>query len=779
MSKAWKQPPPEILAVLDAPPVPWVLLSPDTRWVVFVDHPALADLADVARPKLKLAGVRIDPRRDAHHQTIFGTGLRLRSRDLSDERVISLPPQRRVAGVRWAADSKRLGLTLAAPDATELWCLELASGELRPLAARISAVLGEGYAWLPDGEGVLATLVPDERAAAPQAPDLPSAPGVQDALGETSPLRTYADLLASPHDEELFEHYATSQLAWIDARDGSKRLIGPPAIHIDLDPAPDGRHVLVTRVVRPFSYRHGIHGFPHEIDVLDLEAGALREIVRVPTAENIPIEGVRTGPRALRWHPLEPARLLWLEALDGGDPRVQVPQRDRWMELDAPFDTQARELVRLEHRASALHWFADGERYLVREYDRDRRWTRLALRARDREEPISVLDDRSIKDRYADPGGVLLRALERGRKVVREDDGTILRASEGEGPEGSRPFLDRQELASGARTRLFECPEREYESFYTAFDEVGRSAGFLTRHESPSEPPNLRLYRFGETSSRAITFFTDPTPELRAVKKELVKYRRDDGVELSGTLYLPPNWNGERLPLVLWAYPQDYVDADTAGQVRETPHTFTRIGGASHLFLVMRGFAVLDDPSMPIVGDAQTMNDTFVEQAVSSARAAIEHLAARGIADPARVGIGGHSYGAFMTAMLLAHSELFRAGIARSGAYNRTLTPFGFQSERRTLWEAPQSYLALSPFLRADKIKAPLLLIHGAEDANPGTHPMQSERLFHAIKGTGGVARFVSLPHEGHGYHARESVLHVVAEMVEWFERWLARPEHR
>jgi len=323
------------------------------------------------------------------------------------------------------------------------------------------------------------------------------------------------------------------------------------------------------------------------------------------------------------------------------------------------------------------------------------------------------------------------------------------------------------------RERLFQSGAGEHERPIALVDApAGREeiSAFVTRHESPVDPPNLRLRTPDSATFEQLTRFPDPAPVFRRVRKELVRYERADGVKLSGTLHLPPDWDGARLPLVMWAYPREYVDADTASQVRGTPHDFTRVAGPSPLFFLLRGYAVLEDAEMPVVGPPETMNDTFVEQVVASAKAAIAHLDALGVCDPRRVGVGGHSYGAFMAVCLLAHSSLFRAGIARSGAYNRTLTPFGFQSERRTLWEAPKSYVELSPLLSADKIRAPLLLVHGAEDENPGTHAIQTERLFQAIRGTGGIARYVSLPHEGHGYRSREAILHVLAEMLDWFD---------
>jgi dipeptidyl aminopeptidase/acylaminoacyl peptidase len=664
----WKSPPAEIGALLEAPPPPWVALSPDTRWLLLVEHEALPDLGDLARPKLKLAGLRIDPATDARHQLAFGLGLALRERDDTRLRPVPLPAGRRVSGLRWSPDSTRVALTLTGEHATELWVLDAHSGELRLLAAHLAAVLGEGFEWIGDGQALLATLVPEGRAAAPVEQPVPPAPSMQDALGEVSPLRTFQDLLGSPHDEALFEHHARAALARIDVSTGAQELVAAPAIFLAFDPAPGGRHVLLTRVERPYSYQHAVQRLPAEPRGARPRDAHGARAARGAAGREHPDRGRAPGPARAA---LAPAAARDAALARGARRRRPAPRGRAARPLDG-----ARAALRRPAARARCAWstaparcsgFADGERYLTREYDRERRWTRLVLRHRSTSEPLALLDDRSVKDRYGDPGGVLLRPIGAGRRVVREEDGCLLRASEGESALGARPFLDRQELASGARVRLFESAAGEYESPHAIVDQAARSIGFVTRHESPGQPPNLRLRRWDRPGWSAITEFSDPTPALRAIRKELVHYRRADGVELSGTLYLPPGREGQRLPLVIWAYPRDYVDPDTAGQVRDTPHTFTRLGGPSPLAFVLDGYAVLDDASMPIVGTPESMNDQFVEQSVASARAAIEHLAERGVCDPARVGIGGTATGLHGRHALGAQPALPRRHRAQRG----------------------------------------------------------------------------------------------------------------
>ncbi|HKB15836.1 MAG TPA: prolyl oligopeptidase family serine peptidase, partial [Planctomycetota bacterium] len=558
----------------------------------------------------------------------------------------------------------------------------------------------------------------------------------EETAGKVSKVRTYQDLLESAHDEALFDYYATAQLALVDLAGGKPRPVGSPAIFSSVEPSPGGEHVLVVRLHRPYSRAVPYSDFPRAVEVWDLGGRLLHRVADLPVADEVPIEGVPTGPRSVSWRPLEPATLVWAEALDEGNPEKKVPHRDRLLRLAAPFSGEASEFARLEHRFSGIDWLETKDLALVSEYDRDRRWRRTHLL--EAEKPpfaTRVVWDLSVNDRYGDPGRPVSRATPRGERVVRVEKGAIYLSGQGATKEGDRPFLDRMSVATLEKERLFRCEEGHYESFVGFV--AGETRTFLSRHESPKDPPNYFVRDVAAGERRPITDLRDPAPEFTAgTEKKLLRYARKDGVPLSGMLHLPPGRKpGERLPLVVWAYPLEYTDPATAGQVRAAPTRFTYLRGASQLLFLTQGYAVLDDAQIPIIGDPKTVNDTFVEQLVDGARAAIDAAAAEGVVDPDRVGVGGHSYGAFMTANLLAHSDLFRAGIARSGAYNRTLTPFTFQNEQRTFWQAPATYIEMSPFTHADKIDEPLLMIHGQADNNQGTFPMQSERLFEALQG--------------------------------------------
>jgi dipeptidyl aminopeptidase/acylaminoacyl peptidase len=528
---------------------------------------------------------------------------------------------------------------------------------------------------------------------------------------------------------------------------------------------------LVSRLKRPYSYHRPFNSFPTEVEVWDRTGKMVRHVVSQPLAENIPLGGVQTGPRGVNWMAIEPATLVWVEALDDGDPRKKVPQRDKVMTLRIGKQTEAGELLRTEHRFSGIVWGESGTLAILREFDRTRNWVRTwFFNPQELGAMPRLVWEMSSSERYKDPGNPMMRPLPSGHNAMLQSGDFIFLDGAGASPEGDRPFLDKFNTKTLKAERLWRCDEKSYENVITWLTPDGTK--FLTRRESPSEPPNYFVRTAGSDAAQALTKFADPTPQLRAIKKELVKYKRVDGVDLSFTLYLPPDYKaGERRPAVVWAYPLEFTGADVAGQVSGSANRFTTITGMSHLFFLLQGYVVMDNTTMPVVGDPQTVNDTYVEQIVSSAQAAINKGAEMGVIDPDRVGVGGHSYGAFMTANLMAHSHIFRAGIARSGAYNRTLTPFGFQSERRTIWEAPETYIKMSPFMNAQKITEPILLIHGEADSNSGTFPIQSERMYAALKGNGGNVRYVTLPHEAHGYAARESLEHTLWEMINWFDK--------
>ena len=779
--EGYRLPPQEVVDIVDAPATPGVRISPDLQHMLLVERPALPSIADVARPWIGLAGRRIDPANNGPQSLYLNTGLVLRGLDGSNERRIELPTGARVGEPSWSHSSRAFAFPVVGDERIDLWVGDVASGTAREVVRGLNALAGGGFSWMPDGEHLLVHLVPAGRGEAPEEPRVPSGPAVMETSGVTSPVRTYQDLLKTPHDELLFDHYMTSQLAVVKADAGTPRLLGDPGLYMAAEPSPDAERLLVWRIRRPYSYLMPYWNFPQAVELWDMQGEWLRTLAEVPMAENIPIGGVRTGPRSHQWSgggsgggtAGAPRTVVWVEALDGGDPKREVEHRDRWMA--AAEGAEPVELVRTEHRARGLSWMADPNRVLVSEYDRDRRWTRTRMHDLSDAafEPI-VMDDRSVRDRYGDPGRPSMEWTDGGQRVVRQRGDWIYRTGSGATPDGLRPFLDRQNLVTGETERLWQCPEGAYERVAALPPSTSEASVLVTMHETPEVPMNLMLHDLQSGERRQLTAFTDPTPQLRGIQKQLVTYERADGVKLSATLYLPADYEeGTRLPLVVWAYPIEFNDPSTAGQVSGTPYRFTRIGGSSHLFFLTQGYAVMDSATMPIVGDPETMNDTFIDQIVASAQAAIDKAVELGVADGTRVGVGGHSYGAFMTANLLAHCDLFDAGVARSGAYNRTLTPFGFQSERRTLWEAPDSYARISPFFHADKINEPMLMIHGRKDSNSGTYPIQSERMYHAIKGNGGKARLVMLPEESHGYRARESVLHALAEMIEWFDAYV------
>lgn len=798
----YQKPPKFIADVLESPAMPLVLVSPTRDRLIVIDslrHPLIADLA---QPMERLAGIRFNPVNNGPHHPTRRTGYRLITIADGKETRVSLPPNVWLSEPIWSPDGQRIAFTVYTPNMVELWTADARTGAAHRVGnVKISDVYGEPVQWFSDSKNLLVQLVPANRGTVPAPPKAPAGPNVQESTGKAAPIRTYEDLLANPHDEDLFDYYATAQLAVVDVQTGKVSVIGRPSIFEAISPAPDGQHILISRVVKPYSYQMPAGDFPQEVEVWDRAGKVEAKLVRKPSAEHVPIEGVITGPRSHQWVATKPATLLWSEALDEGNSKKKADFRDQVYLLAAPFTGKPVELAKLKYRFTMRSMSLRGEGMgvsygdnglaFVRDYDRNRRWMRtLAVNIDRPGEDPKVVWERSINDRYGDPGAPVTRMLPSGKHVMLQQGNYIFLRGEGASPKGDFPFLDRYDMTTGKSERLFQAQDKTYESVTAVLSADG--SNFLTRFETPDTAPEYYVREAGKTDSKTVVFKTpDPAPQLKGITKQLVSYKRKDGVDLSFTLYLPPDCSkiltagmacrkaGERLPSVIWAYPLEYSDASTAGQVSGSQYRFTTISGYSQLWLLTQGYAVLDNATMPVVGDPETMNNTYIEQVASSAQAAIDKAVEMGVSDRSRFGVMGHSYGAFMTANLLANTDLFKAGVARSGAYNRTLTPFGFQSEPRTFWEASEMYIKVSPFAHADKIKRPLLLIHGEADDNSGTFPIQSERMFAAIKGNGGTVRYVTLPHEAHGYQALESIEHVLYETIGWFDKWVknAQPE--
>ncbi len=776
ISTSWSQyklPPKEIVDIIDAPPTPYVSVSPDGRSMLLVESKSHPSVALLARPIHRIAGLRIDAQRHSRQHLNVLTGLQVVTLPKGTTKRISLPAGSVIGFPVWSNDGSKIAFTRDTDTEVQLWWADIATGVAKQVAGvKVNDVLGGAIQWMSDHRRLLVRAVPPSIGKPPAEPSVPDGPNVDETAGRVSRTATYQDLLRSTHDEALFAHYGSTQLVIVDVVSGSARPWGPSGLIVSASFSPDEKHLLATVLKRPFSYRVPYPSFARTIAVWSSAGKVVRTLAELPVSDDVPTQGVPKGVRSAEWQVQRPATLIWAEALDEGDPMKKVPQRDKIMRLSAPFSGDPAEVMKIQHRYAGLTWTGAEDEALVTEYDRDRRWRTTALVSF--ADPVgsrSVVFDLSVNDAYRDPGSVVERTLPNGDRVAVRDGNGVYLAGRGASDQGDRPFLDRFDLVTKTKTRLFESTAGSLEQFI-AF--AGNDRGtMIVRSESPTEVPNYVLHHVDGSPRARLTSFQDPAPQLTGMSKLLLKYRRSDGVPLSGTLYLPKGHKaGERLPLLVWAYPLEYSDPGTAGQVRSSPYQFTFFRGTTPLFFVTQGYAVLMDATMPVVGDPETMNNTFVEQIVGAARAAIDTLDAMGVIDPKRVVVSGHSYGAFMTANLLAHSDLFAAGIARSGAYNRTLTPFGFQSERRSFWEAKETYLKVSPFMYADKINEPLLLIHGEADNNTGTFPIQSERLFQAIRGNGGTARLVMLPYESHGYSGRESVLHTLAEMLEWGGRF-------
>lgn len=774
-NNGYQVPPKPIADLINAPQTPSVSVNASGEWMILLESPGYPSIEDLAQPELRLAGLRINPANNGSSRSGNISGIRATNLKTGEEITLEgMHENARIQNVQWSPDGTKIAFTQHDQSDITLWVIDLATATARQISdLAVNDAIGNPFVWIRNGSKILFKVIPSNRGEAPVRAAAPSGPVIQESTGTKAPVRTYQDLLNDSHDESLFAYYATSQLQTVDITSGESSAYGNPGIISSISVSPDDRFTMVEYIRKPFSYIVPYYRFPFDVVILDQSGSIVNTVANVPLSENVPkgFDATREGPRSFTWRMDAPATLYWIEALDGGDPMNEVPFRDQLFYLEAPFSGAKMPDLKSPMRVRYIQW-GDENLALLHSWrwsDRLREVTRFVPGKTDSGE---VWFSFSSEDSYNDPGSFEMTQNDFGKYVLLKEKNNLFLTGDGASDEGDRPYLRSFDI----RTRDIKESWRSEAPFYEYVVSVidVKDMTLLTRKESKEVPPNYYLRTLKGDEEKQITSFEHPYKELEGIEKEVVKYERADGVQLTGNLYLPKGYTPEkdgRIPVLMWAYPDEFKSADAASQVKGSPYRFIRLYSGSPLYFLTRGYAIFDDPGMPVVGEGDSEpNDSFRKQLVMNAEAAINKLVDMGIADRDRIAIGGHSYGAFMTANLLAHSDLFAAGIARSGAYNRTLTPFGFQSEERTYWEAPEVYNTMSPFMHAEKINEPMLMIHGAADNNSGTFPIQSERMFAAIKGLGGQARLVMLPYESHGYRARESILHMLWEMDQLLE---------
>ncbi len=785
-SNTWKSPDDDILKVLHAPQLPRASVSPTGSHLLLTDRIQYPPLSELAGPMLKLAGIRVNPKNNYYHGQHGGTSPRIQR--ISDGKVtqIRIPDGAEVVETQWAADGQRFAMAVATKDGVDLWLGHISGKVEKVPDMRLNPLLDEPIRWLPDQERLLLRRIGD-RGAVPRKPELPIGPKILEDAG-ASARSTYEsrNLLETAYDDELFSYYTSCELVIYNTDTKTSRLVGPSATYMYGAPSPDGKYILAERLKKPWSHDVAWWRFANDAEVWDMDGKLVKKLYSQTVHTEVPVHGEIEGPRYIDWQATAASTLYWMEALDGGDPKKEVKHRDQLMRLAAPFDQKPELVFKAEHRIYSKAWCDKQGVLLLYQRDRMKRWRHVWKLDVDNGTAAPWLDWNE-GDRYNNPGRPVYTVLENGQRAVRVDDNQIYFHGRGGTDKGDRPFLDSRNLETGEVERLFRSDKDKFEYFIALADQP---SSFIISSESSNSVPNYHMCSYGEAieteegeGTRTISFvpitnFEDPCPELRGIDNKLVRYKRDDGVELSFKLLLPPGYKkGTRVPTVVYAYPLEYSSSETAGQVRGSSNRFIRLYGASHKYFLMRGYAVLDNTAMPMVGDPETVYDTFVPQLVSDAEAAVAKAIEIGVADPDRIGIIGHSHGGLMVANALAHTDLFCAGIARSGSYNKTNQPFGFQGERRSLFEATDSYIDCSPTFFAHQVNEPILIVHGADDSNPGTLSFQSEVFYEAVRGSGGTARLVMLPFEDHSYRARESIEHVLWEQLNWFDKHVKNRE--
>lgn len=773
---SYQKPSAEILQLADFNRAPSIMMDSKREIVILSYRATYKTLDDLNQDELKLGGLRINPSTNISSTITYFNNLKIkRVKDKVETQIKGLPTNARITYLQLSPDEKTLAFTNTTAKGVELWVVELATATAKKLTSdNLNANMGMPYTWLRDSKSLLINqLLANRPALLDDKKNLPTGPIVSTADGKVSQNRTYQDLLKNPQDEQNFETLITSELYKVDFN-GNSKLFKKADLYAGQSFSPDGKYVNITTIQKPFSYIVPLSRFPMISVVYDEAGNMVKEVNTVPLTEIMPkgFSATRVGKRNVTWRADKPATLYFVKALDGGDPTNQVEYRDEVFTWKAPFDQEPKSLVKVRQRFGGINWGDDQHAIVLDSWYDTRSLTTQALNPSTGE--TRLISNRNYQDVYNDPGSFQTKRNEFGRNVIEVEADKSYLLGEGFTKEGQFPFINIFDWKTLKTSRLYISKVKDKKEDLIDILDIKKNE-ILVREESKNEYPNYYIKNFKSGKLSPITQFSNPFMAIKDVYKEVIHYKRADGVDLTGTLYLPAGYNKkDKLPLLIWAYPEEFKDKETAGQNSKNPNEFTFPSYGSFIYWVTKGYAVLDDASFPIIGEGNTEpNDTFITQLVADGKAAIDAVDKLGYIDRKKVAVGGHSYGAFMTANLLSHSDLFACGIARSGAYNRTLTPFGFQSEQRNYWDVPEIYNTMSPFMNADKMKTPMLLIHGDADNNPGTFTLQTERYFQALKNLGAPVRMVLLPKESHGYAAKENIMHVLWEQDQFLEKCL------
>jgi dipeptidyl aminopeptidase/acylaminoacyl peptidase len=777
---SYQKPSAEILALADYERAPSVSMDSKKEYMLLSYRNTYKTLDDLNQEEMRLGGLRINPVTNISSTVTYISNLKIRKIAAKDEtQVAGLPQNTRLSNISWSPDEKKIAFTNSTNSGVELWIIDVATASAKKITSNnLNANLGSPYSWMNDNQTLLVKVLPKNRPALiNEKKDLPKGPTVSVSDGSKSQNRTYQDLLKNKNDEANFDALVTSELYKVTIS-GASTLFKPADIYAGESFSPDGNYLMLTTIQKPYSYIVPLGRFPQKSVVYDLNGKEIKQVNEVPLTEIMPkgFSSVRKGKRSMSWRADKPATLVYVEALDDGDQAKKVDYRDEVFQWNAPFNLAPTSMMKTQQRFVGINWGNDTFAIAYDSWYDTRNAKTYLLNPSNPNETPKVISDRNSQDIYSDPGNFETKKNEFGRYVIATENGNAYLIGDGHTKEGQFPFIDELNLKTLKTKRIYTSKIMDKKEDLMSIEDY-KKGDVLVMIQSKNDYPNYYFRNIKSGKLTPITAFKNPFESIKNVYKEVIKYKRKDGVDLSGTLYLPAGYDRtkkEKLPLLIWAYPAEFKDKNSAGQNDKNPNEFTFPNYGSFVYWVAKGYAVLDDASFPIIGEGTTEpNDTFITQLIDDAEAAINAVDNLGYINRKKVAVGGHSYGAFMTANLLSHSNLFACGIARSGAYNRTLTPFGFQSEQRNYWDVPSIYNGMSPFMNADKMKTPLLLVHGDADNNPGTFTLQSERYFQALKGLGAPARLVLLPKESHGYAAKENIFHLLWEQDQFLEKYL------
>lgn len=456
----YQKPPKAILELVDVPLAPSTILDSDGEMMIFRYRDQYKSIAELSEEELRLGGLRINPVTNISSRARYYNNLEVKAIDAkTPTQVQGLPENPRLSNFRWSPDESKMAFTHTTNTGVELWVLDVKSAQTKKLTeANLNANMGDVINWFKDNSSVLVKMLPEDRKNLidPETA-VPTGPTISVSDGKEAQNRTYQDLLKNPNDEYNFEQLARSSLVKVNLNGASEKWMDAE-MYSSVSFSPNGEYVMVNHLKKPFSYLVPYYRFPSETTIYTKDGKLVNQVNDEPLMEDLPkgFMATQTGRRSLQWRSDKPSTLLYVKALDKGDPEVEVDYRDEIFLLNAPFKDEGKSILKTQDRFSGITW-GDDNLAIANDYWWNTRNTRTYVfnPSKASEEP-EIIFDRNYQDSYSDPGSFVTTKNEYGQSILKLDEESAFLLGDGFSEEGQFPFVDKIDLENGKTERLYQ-----------------------------------------------------------------------------------------------------------------------------------------------------------------------------------------------------------------------------------------------------------------------------------------------------------------------------------